>query len=436
MGVCKLIHIMAIYSNFEREIFYHKSFFYICNIKSNTMIRAIVYIAAFLSLLLFSFLSLFKGIQQSKDEYLSEIHTALSESIHKEGDIRFHEHSLTCRNEEKGKPDTIYIEAEKEKEPLTFSDRYNALSPAEKERNRNYSLLAEAIPMNLSILDSLFCAITAEKGMEGFNHVIRYEEKGGEIRVVGDPLGLDQSKTISVQVVLGVNDEMTITLQAEILTLTLIKRIPPTSSTWIFFSLSLLVGLIWILDSLLRKRKAKREAVSNSEYGWLDDSIVELDKKIREVSNKRDELMQQVQEIDIEMDGGIEEGAMISKLTTIKKEINALEKKQENILRERYKTIKKGKFLYDILADRIFFNNNPLNIGGISYQIMVAILKSDQDCFTLEDLRNLVWGKQVVSDDAIRKQVSYLNQAISSTGYRLTSIRNKGYSLMKANSNG
>lgn len=64
---------------------------------------------------------------------------------------------------------------------------------------------------------------------------------------------------------------------------------------------------------------------------------------------------------------------------------------------------------------------------------MVAILKSDQDCFTLEDLRHLVWGKQVVSDDAIRKQVSYLNQAISSTGYRLTSIRNKGYTLKKTN---
>lgn len=427
---------MAIYPNFEREIFYHKSFFYICDIKSNTMFRAIVYIAAFLSLLLFSILSLFKDIQQSKESYLSDFNTILSESILKEGDIRFHSLSLPCRVEEEGKPDTVCMEPEKEKKPLTFSDRYNALSPAEKERNRNYSLLAEAIPMNLSILDSLFCAITAEKGMEGFNHVIRYVEKGGEIRVVGDPLSLHQSNAESIQVVLGINDEITITLQAEIPTLSLIKRVPSNSSTWILFSLALLVGLIWTLDHLWRKRKAKREAAANPEEGWLNDSIVELDKKIREVTNKRDELMQQVREIDIEMDGGIEEGAMISKLTTIKKEINTLEKKQETILLERYKTIKKGKFLYDILADRIFFNNSPLNLGGISYQIMVAILKSDQDCFTIEDLRNMVWGKQVVSDDAIRKQVSYLNQAISSTGYRLTSIRHKGYTLKKSDSKG
>lgn len=398
------------------------------------MIRAIAYTAVFFSLLLFSFLSLFKDIQRSKDEYLSKVNTTLSESIHKEGDIRFLNLSLSCNTEEGEKSDSTYIETEREKEPLPLSDRYNSLSAAEKERNRNYSLYAQAIPMNLTILDSLFCAITAEKGMEGVNHVILYEERGGDMRVVGDTLALDPSNTESLHITLGVSDEMTVTLQAEIPLLSLIRQIPRTSSTWIFFSLSLLIGLIWISDSLWRKRKANQKSSTNEENRWVSDSIAELDQKIRDISKKKEELVQQLQEIDTQLNGGLEEGITINNLETIKKEIDTLEKMLETTLRERYKTIKKGKFLYDILADRIFFNNNPLNIGGLSYQILVAILKSDQDCFTLEDLRRLVWGKQVVSDDAIRKQVSYLNQAIASTGYRLTSIRNIGYSLKTANS--
>lgn len=92
-----------------------------------------------------------------------------------------------------------------------------------------------------------------------------------------------------------------------------------------------------------------------------------------------------------------------------------------------------GDLKLEQMTKSVFLNDQPIELKGLNYRFLEALLLSNNKLLSYEDLAQQVWGNAAVSEETIAQRASLLRKAISDSEKRyFEAVRGRGYQWLKA----
>lgn len=81
-----------------------------------------------------------------------------------------------------------------------------------------------------------------------------------------------------------------------------------------------------------------------------------------------------------------------------------------------------------LTSEQVFIHNDAIELKGLSYRLLLALLKHSGNVVSNSELAQEVWNKNYVSDETIAQRVSIVRKAINdTTKTMIESVRGEGY---------
>lgn len=91
-----------------------------------------------------------------------------------------------------------------------------------------------------------------------------------------------------------------------------------------------------------------------------------------------------------------------------------------------------GDLSIDLVRQRVERNSEPLNVTGLSFQLLRYLMTQGDRVVGFDELIAQVWAPAVVNEETVTQRVKLLRQALGDDGRRpryLRSVRGQGYQL-------
>lgn len=84
----------------------------------------------------------------------------------------------------------------------------------------------------------------------------------------------------------------------------------------------------------------------------------------------------------------------------------------------------------DLERQRVWREGRRIELPGLSFRLLEVLVREAPGVVSRKELRRMVWGDIVVSDDAIRQRVRLLRRSLGSADY-IATVKGIGYRVAK-----